>query len=121
MQSLSRQQAAFCEPKHHTIDKSSVEKLIEKSPSDLEIRPLSARKSLLTESDQPITHPLTKTERNENATDSDFFNLTAEEGESVYEDRHGYYLMKSISKPISPNPGGFRIEGKYEVRSPGAV
>jgi hypothetical protein len=44
-----------------------------------------------------------KTDRNENNTDSDFFNLTAEEGESQFAENHNFFPTRSGGKVLSPN------------------
>ena len=60
-----------------------------------------------------------KTERNENYTDSDFFNLTAEEGESQFAENPLFYPTRSSGKVSSPNVNAYKTD-KYECRSPGA-
>lgn len=50
--------------------------------------------------DQFVQQPFNKTSKNENNTDSDFFNLTAEEAESLME--HQYYA-RTMPKQSSPN------------------
>jgi hypothetical protein len=79
----------------------------------------SEARSHNTESDQFVQQPYTiiKTERNENNTDSDFFNLTAEEGESQFAENQHQQATRYSGPILSPNVMAFKNE-KYDTRSP---